>query len=88
MKFKKGDIVNVINSGSCYSRYDEWLETRKREIPHEYYKKWEYGKIITDTTLCFRVLLVKKHLNFDTYLALIENETGVYIINVDGLEIV
>lgn len=87
MRFKKGDIVSVINKGCCYSTYKAWIETWKNEIPTNYYELWENNARICDITSCFRVLLVKKHLEFDTYLALIENETGVYIINVDGIEI-
>ncbi len=87
MNITKGTIVNVINEGHCYARYSKWIYTWKNEISKEYREKWECGKRITDTTDCFRVLLVKEHLSFGNDLALIENHTGVFIIAVNGIEI-
>ena len=82
---KVGDEVKVIDSERTFSYYDTWLIENKVDV--KYAIKWTKGATPKDGKH-YTIVAIHEHLTNDDILALIEDEKGCYIINIEGLEVI
>lgn len=82
---KVGDKVKVVDSERTFSYYDTWLIENKVDV--KYAIKWTKGVTPKDGKH-YTIVAIHEHLTNDDILALIEDEKGCYIINVEGLEVI
>lgn len=79
--FKEGDKVQVVNEGYSYPWYDDWF--KKYEIDATY---WCYG-IYPKEDEKYTIVEIRKHLNCDRILCLIEDREGkMFLIRDKGLK--
>lgn len=77
-----GDMVEVTNSGYCYSSYDKWSGLGS-------YRQNYVKEVSVEDGMVAKVLNIAKHdMEHNTCLALIQNPktTQVFIINIDGIK--
>lgn len=79
--FKKGDVVNVINTGYTYMRYDKWFKEYKIDATY-----WCYNIEPKEET--YTIVEIRKHLTEeDCIICLIEDFEGrMFLVRDKGLK--
>lgn len=90
--FKVGDIVNIVDSGSSYTTYTEWIIKNVKDV--EKIAHFVFNELPEENSDKYKIIAIAKHdgltiYNRDCTLAYVErigNDNSCYLMGVEGLK--
>ena len=88
MKFKVGDIVNVIDEGCLYATNHNFFEREMCDLEWHWVLRYSYGNTHIDKSVSYKILYIESDQALITYAhkdGTADNYSPIYLININGL---